>query len=250
MLTNLAQTGMTTTDIILIGRLGPDALAAAALATNVYFAFLLGSVGIVSATAAMVARERGRRRHSVRDIRRTFRQGLWTAVAIAVPVWIVLWQTETILIILGQEPRLAAAAATYMHALQWSLLPFLFYIVLRSLISAMERPLAGLWVGLVTIVVNGAVGWSLIFGHFGLPRLGLTGAGVATVISSTALAIGLALYLVRDRRFRRYRLFGRFWRADWPRFRELWRLGIPIGLALAFEVTFFNAAAFLMGLIA
>jgi MATE family multidrug resistance protein len=54
---------------------------------------------------------------------------------------------------------------------------------------------------------------------------------------------------VIDPRFRRYRFFGRFWRADWPRFREVWRLGLPIGLALAFEVTIFNAAAFLMGII-
>ena len=52
-----------------------------------------------------------------------------------------------------------------------------------------------------------------------------------------------------DRRFRRYHLFGRFWRADWPRFREVWRLGLPIAVTLAFEVTIFNAAVFLMGLI-
>lgn len=52
-----------------------------------------------------------------------------------------------------------------------------------------------------------------------------------------------------DRRFRRYRFFGRFWRADWPRFRELWRLGIPIGVTLGFEVTVFNTAALIMGVI-
>ena len=49
------------------------------------------------------------------------------------------------------------------------------------------------------------------------------------------------------RSFRRYHLFGRFWRADWPRYRALWRIGVPIGLTMAFEVTIFNAAALLMG---
>jgi len=248
-LTNLAQTGMTTTDVVLIGRLGPDALAAAALGTNLYFAFLIVGIGVVSATAPMVARELGARRHSVRDVRRTFRQGMWSAVAVAIPMWIVLWFSEPILVFLGQEPRLAAAAARYMHALQWSILPFLFYIVIRSLISAMERPLAGLWVGIATILLNALVGWTLIFGHFGFPRLELAGAGIATVISSSALFLGLAGFLMLDRRFRRYRFFGRFWRADWPRFRELWRLGIPIGVTLGFEVTVFNAAALIMGVI-
>jgi MATE family multidrug resistance protein len=235
--------------VALIGRLGPDELAAAALGTNVYFAALICAIGVVSATAPMVARERGGKPHSVRDVRRTFRQGMWSAVAIALPLWLLLWFTEPLLVLLGQEPHLAHAAGRYMHALEWSVLPFLFYIVIRALISALERPLAGLWVGLVAIVINGLAGWTLIFGHFGFPRLGLVGAGVATVISSTALFLGLALYLTVDRKFRRYRFFGRFWRADWRRFAELWRLGTPIGLALAFEVTVFNIAALLMGLI-
>jgi MATE family multidrug resistance protein len=60
---------------------------------------------------------------------------------------------------------------------------------------------------------------------------------------------GLALVVSLEKKFRRYRLFGRFWRSDWPRFVALWRLGLPIAGLLTFEVTIFNAAAFLMGLI-
>jgi MATE family multidrug resistance protein len=240
---------MTTTDVVVIGRLGPTALAAAALATNLYFAFLIFAIGIVTATAPMMARELGRNRHSVRDIRRTFRQGLWSAIAISVPMWVVLWQAEWILLALGQEPTLAAEAGRYMHTLQWSILPFLFYIVVRSLISALERPMSAMWTGLAAIVFNAVVCYGLVHGTFGLPRLGLVGAGIATTLSMSALFGGLAAYLMLDRRFRRYRFFGRFWRTDWPRFREIWRLGLPIGGALAFEVTIFNAAAFLMGLI-
>ncbi len=82
-----------------------------------------------------------------------------------------------------------------------------------------------------------------------LPRLELVGAGIATTFSSTIMFGGLALVVLFDRKFRRYRLFGRFWRADWPRFRQLWRLGLPIAATLVFEVTIFNAAVFLMGLI-
>jgi MATE family multidrug resistance protein len=58
---------------------------------------------------------------------------------------------------------------------------------------------------------------------------------------------GLAVVISLDRTLRRYHLFGRFWRADWARYRALWRIGVPIGLTLAFEVTIFNAAALLMG---
>ncbi len=249
-LTNLVQTAMTATDVVMLGWLGPNALAAGALGTNLYFAFLIFGIGLVSAVAPLIARELGAKRHSVRDVRRTVRQGLWSVVAISVPIWAILWYGEAILVgLLGQDPELAASAGQYLRALQWSLLPFLGYLVLRSFIAALERPVWGLWIGLVGWLVNAAAAWCLIFGNLGFPRLELVGAGIATTIASTVLFVGLALVLVLDRKFRRYRIFGRFWRADWQRFAQVWRLGLPIAAAVVFEVTIFNAAVFLMGLI-
>ncbi len=248
-LTNLAQTAMTATDVVLLGRLSADALAAGALGSNLYFAIMIFGLGLTSATAPMIARELGRKGHSVRDVRRTVRQGLWAAVAIAVPIWLVLWHSEAILLAMGQEPRLAVQAGHYVRALEWSFLPFLFYLVLRSFISALERPLWALAISVVAVAINGLAAWGLIFGRFGLPRLELVGAGLATTLADTFMFAALAIVLYSDRKFRRYHLFGRFWRADWRRFAELWRLGLPIGATLVFEVSVFNASTFLMGLI-
>lgn len=248
-LTNLAQTLMTATDVVMMGWLGPDALAAGALGSNLYFATMIFGLGLTTATAPMIARELGRKGHSVRDVRRTVRQGMWTAVVVTVPIWIALWQSEAILLLLGQEPALAKAASDYVRALQWSLLPFFFFLVLRSFISALERPLWALAAGVIGVIVNAALAWVLIFGHLGLPKLGLVGAGYATTIADIVMFAMMAAVVVMNRKFRRYHLFGRFWRADWPRFRELWHLGLPIGATLVFEVAVFNGATFLMGLI-
>jgi MATE family multidrug resistance protein len=247
-LTNLAQTGLTTADVILMGWLGPGALAAGALGTNLYMAFLIFGIGVATATAPLIAQELGRKRHSVRDLRRTVRQGLWTAVAISIPVWAVLWNAERILLVLRQDPALAAEAGAYMRTLQWAFLPFLGSVVLRSFLSALQRPGWILVVGLLALPVNVAVAWALMFGRLGLPALGLAGAGVATTAASLFMVCGLALVIVLDRRLRRYRLFGRFWRSDRRRFRTIWRLGLPIGGTLLFEVGLFNAAAFVIGL--
>jgi MATE family multidrug resistance protein len=248
-LTNLAQTAMTTTDVIMTGRLGARMLAAGVLGTTLYFAVLIFCIGLVTATAPMVAREIGRSRHSVREVRRTVRQGLWSAAFIAVPAWLILWHGEAILLAFGQEPELAAAAGTYLHTLQWSVLPFLAYLVLRSWMSALERPLWSLVIGATAILFNIGANWCLMYGNLGFPALGLPGSGIATSLSSTLLFAGLATVALVDRRFRRYHIFGRFWRADWPRFIEFWRLGVPIAATLAFEITIFNAAVFLMGLL-
>lgn len=248
-LTNLGQTAMTATDVMIMGRLGPQALAAGALGANLYFMVFIFGLGLMLATSPMMATELGRNRHSVRDIRRTVRQGLWLSVVIAVPIWIFLWNGESILLLVGQEPDLARDAGIYLHWLQWALLPFYGYIVLRSFISALERPGWALVIVFAAVVANACFNWVFVFGHLGFPAMGIAGSGLATTLSSVLMFCGMVAVVMTERQFRRYALLGRFWRADWPRFWGLLRLGLPIAGILAFEVTIFNAAALLMGLI-
>jgi MATE family multidrug resistance protein len=233
--------------VIVLGRLSAEALAAAALGVNLYLAILIFAIGLITATSPMMAEAIGRRLHVVRDIRRTFRQGLWSAVIISVPAWLLLWHTEAIMLLFGQEARAAADAQTFMHMLQWGFLPTLGFIALRSFVAALQQPKWALVVTGITIAFNIAANWALVFGHLGLPAMGLRGSGLATTLSNLFLFVSFALVAIYHRKFRRYHLFGRWWRADWPRFAKLWKLGVPIGAAMAFEITVFNAAVFLMG---
>src|SRR3546814_5230401 len=88
-----------------------------------------------------------------------------------------------------------------------------------------------------------------MFGNFGLPRWELTGAGVTSSTVSALMFLALLGHAQWDRQFRRYHILVRFWRSDWPRFFELVRLGIPIGLTIVAESGLFSAAALIMGLI-
>lgn len=248
-LTNVAQTAMTTTDVVMMGHLGPDSLAAGTLGSNLYMAVLIFGIGVMGAVPPMIAIELGRNRHAVRDLRRTVRQGFWVAATMACPMWLFLWQAEAILTAMGQDPALSRAAASYVQALQWSLLPFFLYLVLRGFVAGLQRPFWAFAVALAAVGFNALADWCLMFGRLGFPALGLPGSGWATALSSTLMFLGLAAIVSLDRRFRRYHLLGRFWVADWPRYRAFWRLGLPIGTTLAFEVVIFNGAAFLMGLI-
>lgn len=248
-LTNLAQNAMQTTDVVMMGWLGPEALAAGTLGFNIYFTPMIFGMGLLLSVAPMVAFEIGRRAHSVRDVRRTVRQGMWIALMIAVPLWAIMWHGEAILRAMGQDPALSAAAGSYLRAMQWALVPFYFFIVLRSFVSALERPGWALAIMLLAVVFNAFANWVLMFGNLGMPAYGIVGTGIATTLSATLMFAGLALVVILHPRFRRYRLFGRFWRSDWPRFREMLRLGLPISGILTFEVSLFGASALLMGLI-
>lgn len=246
-LTNLAQIALTTTDVIVLGRLGAHELAAGTLGVNLYFGILIFAIGLITATSPMIAAAFGRKRHVVREVRRTFRQGLWSAAIVSVPAWLVLWHAERVLLLLAQEPALAADAQRFVHALMWGFLPALGYIALRSFVSAMERPIWAVVVTTAAIAFNIFANWVLVFGHLGSPPLGLVGSGLATMLSNVFMFVGLALVVIFGRKFRRYHLFGRWWRPDWPRLVALWRLGLPIGATLAFEIGVFSAAVFIMG---
>ncbi|WP_370169463.1 MATE family efflux transporter [Sphingobium abikonense] len=246
---NIAWSAIAASDLLLLGRRGAESVAAGALAINLFHALLIFGMGLVTAASPLIASERGRRRHSVRDVRRTVHQTLRAALFFVIPSWVILWHCEGILLALGQQPDLARGAGDLMRGLQWALLPFLGFTTLRNFIAALERPVWGLIIMLAAIPFNVAAGWALIFGHLGLPALGLFGAGLASTLSSSFLFLGLLAVILIDRRFRRYRLMGRFWSADRERHRQVWALGLPIAITLGFETSVFNASAFLMGLI-
>jgi MATE family multidrug resistance protein len=248
-LSNLTMMLIGVTDVILLGWLGPKELAAGALGHNLAMLCAIFCMGLITATAPIMASEKGRKAHSVRDIRRTVRQGFWSALAVMVPVWLFLWNTEAILLATGQQPDLSANAAVFVRAYMWSILPFICFLVLRNFVAALEQPIFAMMVSLGAVIANAVINYGLILGHYGLPQLGLLGAGIGSTITNF-LQLGVMLAVVRFHpKFRRYHLLGRWWRADWPRFREIWRLGLPIGVTMGFEGGVFAIAILLMGLI-
>lgn len=248
-LANLAQTAIYSTDVVMIGRLGAAELAASALAVNLYSVLLFTGTGLITAAAPLIAAELGARRHTVREVRRTVRMAIWAAVIFTVPSWLLLWKTEAILLLLRQDPLLAAQSGDYMRALQWALLPALVIVALRNFVAALGRPGIALAVTVIGIFVNFAGNWLLIYGHWGFPRLGLVGAGIASSITSVLMAAVLVAIIIWHPLFRRTYVFGRLLRPDWARLAAIFRIGTPIAFTLAFEVTVFSAAVYLMGLI-
>jgi MATE family multidrug resistance protein len=129
----------------------------------------------------------------------------------------------------------------------WSTAPWLLFQLLRNFVSALERPRIVLWLSLFGIALNALVSWSLIFGHFGLPALGLVGGGVGTTLTWMMLCTALIAVTSSDRQFRRFHLFGNWWRFDRQRILEMVHLGLPIGITMALEMGVFALAAYFMG---
>jgi MATE family multidrug resistance protein len=243
----VGQIAINTTDVVMIGRLGADELAASALGTWLYLTLNLFGLGVLTAVSALTAQAHGA--GEPRAVRRTVRQGLWAALAMGVPFVLVMAQADWLFALFGQPPRTVALALPFVAILKWTLLPSLGFIALRFFVTALGRPrlvMATLFGG---VALNALLDYALIFGNFGLPALGLEGAAMATVFVYTAMFVAMAVVVLTVPQFRRYHVFARLWRSDWPRFAQIFRIGTPAGIAVLMEIGLFAAAVYLMGMI-
>lgn len=246
-LTQLGQIAMMTTDLALIGRLGDTAVAAASLAHTVFFvAFVIG-MGLVSAVAPLAAQALGARQP--RTVRRALRVGLWAALLLCVPMMMLPLFGEKILLMLGQAPENARLAQRYLLGLAPGMAPALCFMAIRNFMGAVNRPEPGLWITLAAIPANAVLGYALIHGHWGMPKLELLGAGVATTTVNFGMCAAALWFTYSQRPFKKFHVLGHFWRSDWPLMRQLVVIGAPIAVSFLLEYGLFSAAGLLMGLI-
>ncbi len=241
----LAQNLLFTTDVVLMGWLGPKYLAAGTLAGAYLVPFQLTGIGIVGAVAPLVAQARGR--GDTRAVRRIVRQGFWVSILIATLLIPIVLSIKPVYLALGQDPEVTELAESYMVAGFWMLYPTLGIMVLRSFLSAFAATRVILVVTVIGVLVNAVLAYALIFGHFGLPRLELRGAAIATGLVNALMFGALLGYVLTHRRLKRFHVLARFFKPDWKHFFEILKVGLPIGLTVAAEVGLFSVAAILMG---
>jgi MATE family multidrug resistance protein len=246
-LTQLGQIAMMTTDLAFIGRLGSDTVAAAALAHTVFFVSFTFGMGLVSAVSPLAAQAFGAR--DPRMVRRALRVGLWAALLMTLPLMILPFRGEAILIALGQSPAAARLAQQYLFGLAWGMLPALWFIAMRGFMSAVNRPEPVLWITLAAIPANALLVYLLLYGEWGAPELGLFGAGLGTTLVNLGMFVAGVWFTAYRRPFRKYHVFGRIWRLDWALMGKLVVVGAPISLSFLLEYGLFGAAGLLMGLI-
>jgi len=242
---HLAQMALHVTDTVMVGWYGVVPLAAVVLGASSFFIIFVVGSGFAKAVMPMVAAALGRDDEA--QVRRDTRMGIWLSIIYGLIVYPVFWWSEPILLALGQKAEVAAMAQDYMRIAGLGMVPALIVTVLQSYLSALHRTQWVLWVTLAAVAVNIAINWALIFGNAGFPEMGVRGAAVATVVVQVVSLVALALYAHLLPDLRRFHLFQRFWRPDWHAMRQVFRLGLPIGLTGLAEGGMFQASALMMG---
>lgn len=242
---HLAQMLTHVTDTVMLGWYGVDALAAATLATSVYFVFFIVGTGFAMAVMPLAAAAAAS--DDTQQVRRSVRMGLWISIIFGIIVSPALYFSNSMFLGLGQQADLSLVAQSYMRIALLGLFPAMTIMVLKSFFSALERPNVVLIATIGGAALNIIANYMLIFGNWGAPELGVRGAAIASVLTQFLALFVLILFLYLQAEFKKYDLFVRIWRSDWVAFAEVFRLGWPIGITMLAESGLFSASAIMMG---
>jgi len=246
-LAQLVQFSPYIADALMIGRIGPAEIAAAAIGAVLYFLLWMLASGPISAVTPLVSQALGRDKSEKRDVRRTVRMSVWACFLMFPLIVGLLLLTEPIMIFAGQDPEVAALAQSYVLVLAPGL-PFTLAVMsLRNFLASIEKTIVPFLLVASAAGVNILLNWILIFGQFGAPELGLLGAGIASSISGIYCFFVFVIYIKWDAKARDFDLFSNLLKPDWERMGELLTIGWPISVTVTFEGMLFNAGVLIAG---
>ena len=246
-LAQLVQFSPYIADAVMIGRIGPTEIAAAAIGSVLYFLIWMLASGPIAAVTPLVSQALGRNIAERRDVRRTVRMSVWACFLIFPFIIGLLLLTEPLMIFAGQDPEVAALAQDYVLVLAPGL-PFTLAVMsFRNFLAAIGKTIVPFLLVASAAIVNIILNWVLIFGNLGAPELSLLGAGIASSISGIFGYFVFIIYIKWDAKARDFDLFSNLLKPDWERMGELLKIGWPISVTVTFEGMLFNAGVLIAG---
>jgi multidrug resistance protein, MATE family len=242
----LAEVGwmsMGIVDTIMVGPLGPAAIGAAGMGSSVFTSIAIFGMGLMLGLDTFVSQSYGA--GDIGACRRWLHSGVWLAVLAAPFVMGLTWLLWLTLDWWGLHPEIRPLVGSYLRVISFGAPPLLIYAALRRYLQGMHvvRPIV---LALVSAnLVNAGANWVLIYGHLGMPALGVEGAAWATTVARVYMAA--FLYVAIRRTHRQVDDPHVPFTPDVPRLRELVRLGVPAASQVTLEVGVFAAATALAG---
>ena len=245
LISQLALFSMTFADTIMSGHASPTDLAGVAIGASLWTPVQAGLTGILMAVMPMVAQMVGAGKRD--QVPYTVMQALYLSVAIAVGVMIVGGLLlDPILNWMQLEPEVSTIARGFLHAIGLGIIPMFLYTVLRCFIDALGQTRVTMFITLLSLPINVLLNYAFIFGHFGLPRLGGIGAGYASAITYWCILLISLVVVNRVHPFVEFGMFSTFYRISMKAWKELLKLGLPIGFSIFCEVSIFAAVTLFM----
>jgi len=244
----LAEVGwmaMGLVDTIMVGRLGPAAIGAAGMGSSVFTAIVIFGMGLMLGLDTFVSQAYGARR--LDECLAWLHQGVWLALIVGPVLMVATWLTATTLDVWGLHPAIRVLVRPYLRDISLGALPLLLYAGFRRYLQGLHVVKPVMFALITANLVNAAGNWVLIYGHLGLPAMGVQGSAWATDLARAYMAafLYITIRIVHRRRGDAHPQVP--WRPDWSRMRRLISLGLPAASQVALEVGGFAAATAMAG---
>jgi MATE family multidrug resistance protein len=234
------------TDALMIGHLGGEHLAASAFGGSLFSVFMVFGMGFSGCIATLVSQNRGAGRpHLVFE---SYRHGLILCLIVGIFSFICLAALIPVLPLFGQDPVVIDLAGPYLFCLALSCVPMAIQNASRQFSEGLGIVIVPMLIAVAGVLVNIAANYLLIYGAFGFPRLELLGAGIATLLVRTLMAISLVVLLWKLSVYRPFvplKLRWRSWRKSVSL--ECLRIGLPSGTYGLFEIGAFTSVTIFVG---
>ena len=232
-------------DSIMIGKVGADSLAAASLVNGIFFLILVLGIGMSLAITPLIAIEKGRGREDKIGI--ILRQGLLVNILFSLIIIAILFIISENIDLLNQPPEVAGKAGSYLKIITVSVIPFMLFQTYRQFIEGLSYTKPPMYIVLAANLVNVFGNYLLIYGHWGLPALGLDGAGWSSLITRIFMAAGLIIYVYRSKHFTSFDISMKFRNINTVVIKKLASIGLPSGFQYFFEIGAFTISAVMIG---
>lgn len=243
--TQIALSAMSFFDTNMSGKFSPADLAGVAVGTSLWMPVQTGLSGILIGITPVVSHLLGSKRND--RIGHSVVQALYLGVAVGIVVLAAgALLLSPILNGMPLEPRVGRVAFYFLCALAFGVIPLFGYTVLRSFMDALGQTRITMMITLVSLPVNIFLNYLLIYGRWGFPQLGGVGAGVATATTYWLIFLISLFFVHRVEPFAKYGIFRQMPKISLTKWKELLKIGVPIGFATFFETSIFAAVTLLM----
>ena len=244
-LSQLAQMSMGVIDTIMAGRVSAEALAAIAVGTSIVNPIIVFVMGIFLAFNPIVAQLNGRGHFD--QIGRVFQHSFIVAIVFSIPCVWALWHMEPLLDLLDIQERLITTVLGYLGACSYGILPLFLFYGLRFCNEGLFATKTIMVVTAAAIPFNITFNYWFIWGGLGVPPLGAVGVGYATAVVWLVMALGLGSYTFFTKRYRHLSIFNRWHAINPKQMREIFTLGLPMGIGVGMEVAMFAFIGLMIG---
>ncbi|MCW3463100.1 MATE family efflux transporter [Chitinophaga nivalis] len=244
-ISQLGHTLVGLSDSIIIGHTGKVPLAAVSLGNSLFNIFMVTGIGMSYGLTPLIAQENGR--GNKRAIGNLLSHSLIINMIVGLLLSGVIYGGSCYLNLLGQEADVAEQAAPFLQFLAVSFIPLMLFLSFKQFAEGLGFTRQAMNISIIGNILNIIIGITLVYGLFGMPRLGVIGVGIATLTDRLVMGIAMAFYVLKAPRFKPYLVSFGFKKLQAATMKKILGIGTPVALQYIFEISAFSGAAVMVG---